>query len=135
MTDLETLIAARAVIERPENWCQGYAAMTSGGRPAFADNPKAVRFCALGAIGRVLGRGIGLRTDPGVLALVAACPCAPDYSVAIVAPFNNTHTHPEVLALFDRAIATERAKLRQSHIDKLKRLPALGCQDEPALSI
>jgi hypothetical protein len=82
---VEVLQKARALIEKPENWTQGEFKTTDG------------RFCSVGALNE-------------------ACPGCNDVweraydplqSVAgggSVSAFNDTHTHAEVLAAFDKAI-------------------------------
>lgn len=81
-TPKEVLVAARAVIEKPENWCQRF--WEDGGRR-----------CAASAVGSV-------------------CQSQDEYNSAynvlrqqmgdMVSSFNDTHTHAEVIAAFDKAI-------------------------------
>jgi hypothetical protein len=99
MTPLETLKAARQLITDPAKWTQGEFARDVDGSASFALSERAHCYCALGALEKVIGR--------------------PDYTDAYdklwrvcrtkfgtdVAAFNDTHTHAEVLALFDAAIA------------------------------
>lgn len=78
----DVLVAARQKIERPEKWGQGFG----------ADRPGTM--CAADAI---------LATSkkfyrPCCMAIIAATGA---YNVT---SFNDTHTHAEVLAAFDRAI-------------------------------
>jgi hypothetical protein len=87
----EILIAARKLIEKPENWTQETSARDAAGRETLPTSPRAVCWCASGAI---LRAG---RADAGN-ALFAL------RSVGNIAHFNDTHTHPEVLALLDKAI-------------------------------
>lgn len=82
-TDCEILIAARKLIEKPENWCQGEYKSSSGS------------FCMAGALRHVanihswirlyhlLGEFTGEESGVG---------------------FNDHHTHEEVLSVFDQAI-------------------------------
>jgi hypothetical protein len=79
------LIAARERIEDPENWCQ-------------RDLTRGKAMCAYAA----LSRASGTETE--------ACRAAFDLLVKgmnawSVSEWNDTHTHAEVLAAFDRAIA------------------------------
>lgn len=98
-TTREILVAARKLIEKPENWCQADYALDKTGKSVscFADEgPDACAFCSSGAIFRV----------------AIDSPLLPDARMALVqamdadiAYFNDKHTHAEVLAAFDRAIA------------------------------
>lgn len=90
-----TLIAARKLIEKPENWLQGMMAANGDGVWVPPSAPMAVKFCALGAIQRIAGE---FRAGPVNDAVRLA---AKTTSLAL---FNNTHSHAEVLAAFDRAI-------------------------------
>lgn len=90
MTIKSDLIAARKLIEKEENWCQGYSkrAASNGG----------YAYCAAGAISSA--------TAPSYAGNTAAYNHIWPYnSGGVLSGFNDTHTHAEVLALFDRAIA------------------------------
>lgn len=50
MTPKEILVAARARIEDPKNWTCGATARDRYGGPVRAENPSAVRWCAVGAL-------------------------------------------------------------------------------------
>jgi hypothetical protein len=102
MTTLETLKAARKMIEKPENWTQGELGRKADGTPikngAISSLGQATCFCAAGALLMVIR---GKRRAPwNCLQAVMG-----DY----VPSFNDTHTHAEVLAAFDAAIAKEQA--------------------------
>jgi hypothetical protein len=96
---LDILKRARARIADPEHWTQGEEARDAAGRPTDEGGPDAVRRCAFAAI--------WVEEKPGelpegnrpweVLQALAAPQC--------LSTFNDTHSHAEVLALFDRAIA------------------------------
>lgn len=97
MTTLEILRAARKRIELPEHWCQNRMAHDSQLRGCDALDEQAVAWCAYGA----------LQPDPddaGLDALAIAM------GTKLVSRFNDSHTHAEVLAAFDRAIVSEEAK-------------------------
>lgn len=89
MNTLEVLIDARALIEKPENWCQEVIQRGNA-------------FCSLGAICFLPAPSESLNAALLALELLVPNSC--------VATFNDTHSHAEVLALYDRAIATERTK-------------------------
>ena len=91
MTVLSTLIRARALISPQADWCQIHVRDEDGRR------------CALGAIMDAGGSTIA------ALAALRTALRAMNHQECL-AIYNDTHTHSEVLALFDRAIAIERMK-------------------------
>ena len=98
MTPLETLRAARQLITDPTKWTQEEAARDEAGRGVMAYGEGAVCWCALGAIRNV----VGSNDDAFDLVFDTFRDKA---KVKLVAVYNDTHTHAEVLALFDAAIA------------------------------
>lgn len=85
MDTKDTLINARKLIERPENWCQG----------AFFSNDAQ---CASGAIARAMNVSVHKAVmSPAYVAIEKVVGC--------VAEFNDTVSHAEILAAFDKAIA------------------------------
>lgn len=44
-------------------WCQGPLAKDKRGRPVEHDDPKACRWCAIGAVWKVAGNTLGRRVD------------------------------------------------------------------------
>ncbi len=111
-TTLDYLVAARAAITAPENWCT---------QVLSADEA----FCARGALHLAISGDPWKEEDdhPAVLALQQALPAkyrsrheqmffdsgrSDLIPVHRLGMYNNTHTHAEVLALFDRAIARQR---------------------------
>ena len=104
MKTLDDLRAARALIARPEHWCQGSFGRNADGLAVPANSVDAVRWCLMGALAKD-----GLPPRSAVtLALVAALP--PGQNPASLSTYNDQVTHEEVLALFDRAIAAEEAR-------------------------
>ena len=108
-TTLDYLVAARAAIAAPENWCQGSTLQRDGGVSSS---------CAWGAVNLAVKGSATVSTtryDPCMRQLLWALPKGSTYkdgdghgTLAAVITYNNTHTHAEVLALFDRAIARQR---------------------------
>ena len=89
MTVKEQLIAAKALIDKPEKWCQGNAIDAQG------------RICASQALRTITGGGLA-DAEYEALADAMAGPGS------LVCAWNDTHTHAEVIAAFDRAIAAQR---------------------------
>lgn len=80
----EVLLAARKLIEDPQNWCCG--------QPYYPQE------CALTA---VVHAGGSLKNETPGGAYEILCRLA---GVTSLAAWNDTHSHADVLALFDRAI-------------------------------
>jgi hypothetical protein len=98
MTPLETLKAARQLITDPAKWTQGVAARNRLGSSIDPLAENAFCFCSLGAIRNVVA------SDDH--AFERASDALRSHSpTGVAAAFNDTHTHAEVLALFDKAIA------------------------------
>jgi hypothetical protein len=100
MSPLEDLKAARELISDPSRWTQGAAARNDAGNETNSTSPDATCFCSLGAITKVVGAP-GERRRVVKNLLREGLPEGHSY----IAVFNDTHTHEEVLAVFDRAIA------------------------------
>lgn len=54
---VEKLKAARALLSKPGQWCQGSSAATSNGRGTYATSPAAASWCAIGAYSHVSNGG------------------------------------------------------------------------------
>src|SRR5687767_7173278 len=103
MNTLDVLRTARALIADEAKWATIDLCTPDG------------RFCALGAIGRVIGftedelRGwrnyVPLRQHPAVVALGETTGHADERMTDRVARFNDKNPHAVVLDLFDRTIA------------------------------
>jgi hypothetical protein len=110
MTSLETLKAARQLITDPAKWTKIRLAKNSEGLAVNVHDPSAVCFCSMGALLVVSGMYL---SD----VVIAKASNALDnnlpkdfvetfnHEVCSFTDFNDTHTHAEVLALFDAAIA------------------------------
>lgn len=99
MTPLETLKAARQLISDPAKWTQRFMARDADKHPTYVGSKSADCWCSMGAICHVVG---GLCQSDGEAALAALGATIGGKNVV---RFNDTHTHAEVLALFDAAIA------------------------------
>lgn len=95
-TDLEVLQKARQVISNPANWTQRTSAVNALGEMVGVKSTEACAWCAVGAVYKAMDAYSGTVWNP----LEGALPAG--YN--IVSEYNDTHSHEEVLALFDRAI-------------------------------
>lgn len=100
MTVKEVLIAARAKIEKPENWTQKAYARDNLGFKVMPSDDGAVCFCAAGAL-RSLRDLTYIVKENSWYALVT------EMGTQTVSFFNDRHTHDQVLHAFDRAIAAQ----------------------------
>ena len=115
MNTVEALKAAKEIIATPEKWCREYYAMDATGACISALSEEAVCFCALGALQRVCIVDLDKCNDYGALYADTASVLYRAIKNSIkkfcdVASFNDTATHADVIAMFDRAIAAEEAK-------------------------
>lgn len=98
MDTKENLIAARKLIEKPENWTKRYYARNKEQEEVPVLSRDAVCFCSIGALAKASGEGLGVEGNDAYQALARRMGVS-------VSRFNDTHTHVEVLAKFDEAIA------------------------------
>lgn len=97
----EILIAARKKIENRRNWIQRLSACRVDGSHCPPTDSAAVGWCALGAIRSIVGEG----AEENVLFEKAYATINAVSDSRFIAGFNDTSTHEQVLALFDKAIA------------------------------
>lgn len=100
---ISVLRAARELISDPARWTQDVMARDRDGvelRDGY--DTGAVCFCAEGAIEHITGHDLGF-AHPALAALVVAVRELGEGGVT-PAGYNDSHSHPEVVALFDRAI-------------------------------
>lgn len=111
---MSVLIEARKLIADPEHWIQGtYATDETRTVGLHPNDPSAACFCSIGAVVHVLPEGA--LPEREVMALSAAVlDLDPDWVTAEgvrpnrnIAQYNDSHTHEEVLAVWDHAIAEE----------------------------
>jgi len=100
MTPLETLKAARDLISDPARWTQGEYARDADGIVIRPWSKNATCFCAYGAIQRFTETEDAVSEADFFLKKT----CTEKFQLDVVT-LNDTHTHAEVLALFDAAIA------------------------------
>jgi hypothetical protein len=106
---LKVLIVARSLIEIESDWCQ---------HEERDDN----RRCAVAALADVTGELN--ENHPALMALYEALPQSlrgnAEHSMVLIAIFNDTHAHVQVIALFDRAIERHR------HIEAMGAVPLVS---------
>lgn len=96
MTPKEILIAARAKIADREHWTTGAFARAKDGLTRRPDNVDAVCWCSIGAIESIGDWRAVENSNAKILLRLAVGGSA--------VGFNDSHTHDEVLAVFDKAI-------------------------------
>ena len=101
MKPSEMIKACKAKISTPAQWTTSSFARTKDGFPVMPRSKEAVCFCSLGAIENVyLFNSLPYRIVKSRL------------EVALdgrITAFNDTHTHEEVMSVWDKAIATAEA--------------------------
>jgi hypothetical protein len=110
MTTLEVLIAGRGYIDEPPKWTKGAYARAASGSEVDVFSKKAVCYCARGAI-EVAARAANTSDYGGAIAaLMHAIPRGCRLRGIPTYQDRDETTHADVMAMFDRAIADERAK-------------------------
>ncbi len=92
----EQLKAAKALIDAPEKWIQGASAIDANENHCSAQDVEAVCFCSIGAIARITGVSSRFLPVRAYLKISMG-----DF----ISHFNDTHSHIEVMAMFDKAIS------------------------------
>lgn len=102
MTPHELLVKGRELISDEKRWTKGAFARDGNGHSLNPWNITAVCFCSIGALQRTHSK-----TDSTFHGAMAALDKAMSEDGVIY--FNDTQTHSEVLAAWDRAIAASKA--------------------------
>ncbi|WP_454287233.1 DUF6197 family protein [Rhizobium arsenicireducens] len=96
MSEAKALLTkALELIRDPDHWTQGQFARDAAGQKVSINSPSATCFCSIGAV-LVLAPPTSLE-DEALLLLEAQLTTS-------IATFNDTHTHAEVIAVWERAI-------------------------------
>lgn len=101
MTNLEVLKAARELLSEPKRWTQHATARTTGGIPTDPKDPNAITWDATGAIDKFCTSTLQVINVVGIVTDAINNPSMAD--------LNDNHHHADVLAAFDKAIATLQA--------------------------
>lgn len=105
---VDVLQRARELITDENNWCQGVYALNRHGRIVNVEDRFAVRFCMNGALARAAGLSIN-EVEKGEI-MRHLRPFLNGNNLHFAHRFNDDHTHAEVLAAFDKAIASIRER-------------------------
>lgn len=95
MTLKENLIRAKALITDPEKWTQGAYARDANGCIVPPDDPSAVCYCSIGAIGAL---GLPCNELENTIDYLYVSIGKP------ISDFNDGDTHADVMAAWDKAI-------------------------------
>lgn len=104
---LQHQIIARAleIVSDEEAWSRGALARTSRGEPCAVCDPKATRFCAVGAISRAVFELLG-QSDMTVVKIAASCVLAANkLQEASLPTINDLEGHEMIVSLFQKALA------------------------------
>lgn len=106
---VETLTQARALIASPAKWTRGVNARNNKGDRINWDNPRAARFCALGALKRASQQVDAQRSLYSARqSMQKIIEEISDYSGII--EYNDSHKHADVVRVFDDAIGYAEAQ-------------------------
>lgn len=94
MKTSEILIKAKEVITDPKNWTQGKFARNALGKTACPTDFDAVCFCSLGALKRI-GKSSSFHLQLRLNEAVGGS----------IVDYNDSHTHEQVMEVWDKAIA------------------------------
>ena len=100
---LDTLHGMRELLAEPSRWTQKVSARDAAGKSRDATDPCATSFCLVGAAQRVSPQG-PTGVYYGLVTKHLADTLGRRWGIGL-AKYNDTHTHTEVLALLNTAIA------------------------------
>lgn len=103
------LTEARDLISDRKRWCQGSRAKDTHGRIVEPNSPDAVKWCATGAICKVLNLEY---IDPRHIARLHRK--ALQRMVGSIETYNDSRSHKQVLAIFDETIEDLKHSLREA---------------------
>lgn len=102
-TPQTVLINAKALIADPKNWTQGVFARNADGYSTGVHEEDATCFCTLGAIA-VAGNNQKWAQKIAINTLSKIIDDIDGNAALSIGGFNDTHTHEQVMELFDKAI-------------------------------
>lgn len=127
---LQDLIGAKALIDSPEKWIQNDLARTADGLKCCATQKEAACFCSMGAWVNYLGEQAtdGAREGAIAHALYAAAQRVSGDADDNIVRYNDSHSHAEVMAVWDDAIAAANVAAQVENLETL--LAAVEAQPE-----
>jgi hypothetical protein len=105
MKPSELLIAAKALIEDPKHWTTGALARDKDGNVTSSQGEEAVCFCSWGAFNKIEQATNDERAAEAASEYLRLA--VPDGS-RMPAVYNDSHTHEQVMAMWDAAIAAAK---------------------------
>jgi hypothetical protein len=114
---IEVLKAGKAKIIKPENWGIGFFAKTKDGQQCPYNSKAAFCFCSDGALMNVTSWDRS--TENSVIYWEAYALLGSLADEHDIIEFNDTHTHEEVLTLWDKAIKLAEADLVVMNLERL----------------
>lgn len=109
MTVVELLKAGQELISVPERWTQGVAARDANGVPINPRKEDACCWCSYGALLKVSDDAQLVYSARGFLNRAIGVLDDPIWPGVYFVKFQESHTHAEVLAMWNRAIALAEA--------------------------
>lgn len=103
-TVAETLTNLKNLIGDPSRWTTGACARDEYGHEVDIDSPRAVSFCLLGGMAKVVEKN-----DDGDEYGQAISQIQSIVGMFGISVYNDSHTHAENMALLDTAIATAKS--------------------------
>lgn len=102
MKTSEFLIKAKALIDSPEKWTTGQLAKNSDGWTVSPEDDDAVCFCSVGALERVYFLDLNSKYSDWDRSRIVLWN---QIDHGFIPDFNDSHTHSEVMEMWDKAIA------------------------------
>lgn len=108
---VEALKQGKSLISKPETWTQGAFARHKDGHPVPEFSCNAASWCSLGALAKAACADDDTENYTFNAAATLLRRALKMGAVTDLAKFNDTHTHAEVMAMWDKAIAIAESEL------------------------
>ncbi len=108
MNTLEILTKGLELIRDPKHWTKNVLAKDSENRDVDPMAPSAVCWCSIGALVKAEGNGMQGEAYHEALCALEAAEGAAGFYREWVSVFNDTHTHTEVVKVWEKAIEHAR---------------------------